>query len=56
MPKSTKVIASKQQEKMLHIRIPVDLLKRLRHRVVEQETSLQRYVARLIENDLSAKK
>lgn len=40
------------EHRMVHIRLPRDLHKRIQHRLVDEETSIQRYVLALIERDM----
>ena len=40
------------EHRMVHIRLPRDLHKRIQHRCVDEEISIQHYVLALIEHDM----
>ena len=52
MAKST----NQREGRMIHIRLPNDLHKRLRIRVAEDETTMQNFIATLLERALKPKK
>jgi len=52
MAKST----DRREGRMIHIRLPDDLHKRLRIRVAEDETTMQNFIATLLERALKPKK
>jgi len=41
-------MSDKREGKMIHVRLPVDIHRRLRIRVAEEDTSIQEWVADLI--------
>ena len=40
------------EHRMVHIRLPRDLHKRIQYRCVDEESSIQRYVLSVIEKDM----
>jgi len=44
------------KNKMIHIRLDLEVHKKLSHICIEKETSIQKYVERLIKDDIENKK
>ena len=45
-------MSDKREGKMIHVRLPVDIHKRLRIRVAEEDTNIQKWVADLVIKEL----